>query len=203
LHSIGKYPLAIFLLALSLSGCGGSEKSSLVETINAKLSKDVECVRLPIQVPVDISNVGDDGALGILKNAGVIQEAQIVVDEKTGGSRSGYDFTKKGEELVVQPKRGSYFFGNFVGNYPCVRTGRYEVDSINAIDYGSNLEGQPIANVRTTLRFVPEDWISHTKTQEQWKKFWGEVKDREGSQVLVQLLKSGDEFFFIRAGKVQ
>lgn len=203
MQNVGKYQLAIFLLALSLSGCSGSETSRIMETINTKLSKDAECVRLPIQVPVDTSKVGDDGALGILKKSGVIQESKIVINERIGASSPGYDFTKKGEELVVKPKKGSYLFGNFVGNYPCVRTGRYEVDSINAIDYGSNSEGQPIANVRTALRFVPEDWILQTKTEGQWKKFWDEVKERENSQVLVQLLKSGDEFFYIRAGKVQ
>lgn len=195
--------LLTVLLVVSLSGCGGSDKSRIVETINTKLSKDAECVRLPIQVPVDTSKVGGDGALGILKKSGIIQESKIVINEKTGASSPGYAFTPKGEDLIVKPLKASYLFGNFVGTYPCVRTGRYEVDSINAIDYGSNSEGQPIANVRTALRFVPEDWILQTKSEEQWKKFWDEVGERESSQVLVQLLKSGDEFFYIRAGKVQ
>lgn len=188
---------------LSLSGCGGSDKSRIVETINTKLSKEAECVRLPIQVPLDISMVGDDGALGILKKSGAIEESEIVVNEKTGAVKPGYNFTQKGEGLIVKPMKGSYLFGNFVGAHPCVRTGRYEVDSINAIDFGSNSEGQPIANVRAALRFVPEDWIVQTKSDEQWKKFWDEVAERESTQVLVQLLKSGDEFFYIRAGKVQ
>jgi hypothetical protein len=99
--------------------------------------------------------------------------------------------------------KGSYLFGNFVGACPCVRTCRYEIDSINAIDYGNNSEGQPIANVSAALRFVPEDWIVQTKSDEQWKKAWDEVAERENTQALVQLLKSGDEFFYIRAGNVQ
>lgn len=187
----------------SLSGCGGSDKSRIVDSINVQLSKDAECVSLPIQVPADTSKVGDDGALGILMKSGIIRESKIVINEKTGASSPGYDFTPKGEELVVKPMKGSYVFGTFVGRYPCVRTGHYEVDNINAIDYGSDFEGKPIANVRATLRFVPEDWVSQTRSNEQWKQFWDEVRERERSQVLVQLLKSGDEFFFIKARKVQ
>jgi len=193
----------ILLILVFATGCGNKSYNKAEKAINSHLNKETACLNLPIQVPLDTSKVSDDGALGLLLKAGIIIESEIGTDKDSKNKRTGYDFTEKGKDFIVKPLNGNTLFGSFIGTYPCVRTGKYIVDSVKAIDYGQSVDGKPIANVRVTVRFIPEDWVAKTKSENVWVKFWANVKKQEESQWLYKLLKSGDELFFLSKERIE
>lgn len=197
--------VAILMGSVLLAGCGQSEEQKIVATINTKMDGGPECVELPVQVPSDVSKAGGDGALGLLKHAGMIEEGQIVIDERSGKRLPGFTLTEKGKHLVVREASGNYsnFFGRFMGRYPCIRTGKFAVQQILAVDFGQDMNGRQIATVRGTVQFHPEQWIANTSTQPGWEKFWDGIKKKEEREVLFGLLKSGENFYYVSAERVK
>lgn len=183
-------PLAASAL---LIGCGHSDNSKIEEAINAGLEKEDNCADVPVGIRVDVSKVGDDGALGILKKHGLIAVGEISLKTISGEKKAtGFIFTEKGRSLVRREGRS----GLFADTLACVNTGKYVVDVINAVDVGTDASGQQIAAARAKVKFIPEDWIASTKDYAQWGGFWGQVKGREDSEILFRLLKSGDAYFY-------
>lgn len=176
-----------------LIGCGHSDNSKIEEAINAGLEKEGNCAEVPVGTRVDISKVGDDGALGILRKHGLIAVGEISIETITGEKKAtGFIFTEKGHPLVRREGRSRLF----IDTLACVNTGKYVVDAINAVDVGTDASGQQIAAARAKVKFIPEEWIASTKDNAQWGGFWGQVKGREDSEILFRLLKSGDAYFY-------
>lgn len=181
-----------------LAACGGSEKSKVEKVINEGLSKAPQCTKVPIGIPIDKSKVGDDGAIGQLKAKGLIAEGKVKEERAFGGAveRDGYVFTDQAKNLIQHA--GST---GWIPVAPCVRTGKFAIADIEAIDYGSAADGRPVANARAKIKFVPEAWLADTRGTPAWEKFWVSVAETEKSQWLYQLLKSGDEFYFTGPGQ--
>lgn len=194
--------ITMFLPAF-LVGCGNSNEQKIADEINRAMADRRECVSLPVLVPADTSKVGNDGALGLLKQHGYIEEGQILVNERTGRKLPGFTLTAKGKSLLVKDVSGVYFGDAFIGQNPCISTGKFIVKDILAVDYGQDMQGRPVATVRVTFKFVPEDWIATTVAQEGWQNFWNKIRKREQTEMLVGLLKSGDRFYFERIETVK
>jgi hypothetical protein len=192
-----KKQLAVSALAFAaalLTGCGSFDFSKVAKTINSGLEKNASCTRVPVGIPVDQSKVGTGGAIGLLKAKGLITEGTVKqhMFAREPKDVPGYVFTESGKGLVVQP-------GSLAGA-PCIRTGKYEINKIEAVDSGNDIEGKPLAIVRATIKFVPEAWLADTKPHPDWAKFWADVHDTEGTQWIYRLIKSGDEFFYTGPG---
>lgn len=176
-------------VAMALAGCGSSENSKIEKVINADLAKAASCTDVPIGQKVDYTKVGADGALGILKAKGYITESQGSSKDFFGrvSTFDTYALAETGKPLVQ--RQGNMFSG------PCVRTGHFEIAKIEAVDLGNDAGGQPVANVRARIKFVPEDWIASTKTIPAWSSYWKDISGTENAQWLYPLLKSGSDFY--------
>lgn len=184
-------------LATVLAACGKSDGSKAEKVINSEFAKNSMCTEIPIGLPVDLSKVGPDGALGILKAKGYATEAQVTVDTIRG--KTAVDtlvMTDKGKPLL---QRQSTL--GFISQNACVRTGQYQVEKIEAMDFGNDVEGKPIATVRARIKFVPEEWLADTRNSPAWSGFWKGIGNDESGPWLYQLLKSGDEFYAYGKGR--
>lgn len=184
--------VTIALLAANLAACGNSDNSKAEKEINGALAKNAPCTGIPIGLPLDLSKIGADGALGILKTKGYVTEGKVEFDTFLGkNSADAMIMTEKGKPLLQTPAE----MGRYSRREACVRTGRFEVDKVEAIDFGNDIEGKPIASVRAKIKFVPEEWISDTRNSSAWSGFWKDIADKEGGTWLYPLLKSGDAFY--------
>jgi len=190
--------LTVVGLAMVLAACGQSDNSKAEKVINSEFAKNPMCTEIPIGLPVDFSKVGPDGGLGILKAKGYIAEGKITVD--TFGGKSVVDtfvLTDKGKPLVQRQATVARFFSQGT----CIRTGQYQVDKIEAIDFGNDVEGKPIATVRARIKFIPEEWLVDTRNSPTWSGFWKGIGNDESGPWLYPLLKSGDEFYAYGKGR--
>jgi len=179
-------------LAAVLAACGNTDNSKVEKEINGALAKNTPCTNIPIGLPLDLSKVGSDGALGILKAKGYVIEGKIEFDTYRGkSSADALLMTEKGKSLVQTPSVTEWYSRREA----CIRTGRFEVDQVEAIDFGNDIEGKPIASVRAKIKFVPEEWIADTRNNPAWGSFWKGIADQEGGTWLYPLLKSGDAFY--------
>ncbi len=183
--------VALLGLATVLAACGKNDNSKAEKVINSEFAKNPMCTELPIGLPVDLSKVGPDGALGILKAKGYATEGKVSVDRFQGKTVvDTFVMTDKGKPLL---QRQSTL--GFISQNACVRTGQYRVEKIEAIDYGNDVEGKPIASVRARIKFVPEEWLADTQNNQSWSGFWKGIGNSESGPWLYQLLKSGDELY--------
>lgn len=179
-------------LAAALAACGNTDNSKVEKEINSALTKNTPCTNIPIGLPLDLSKVGSDGALGILKAKGYVAEGKIEFDTYRGkSSADALLMTEKGKPLLQTPAA----MGRYTRHEACIRTGRFEVGKVEAIDFGNDIEGKPIASVRARIKFVPEEWIADTRKDAAWSGFWKGIDEKEGGTWLYQLLKSGNEFY--------
>lgn len=189
--------IAIAVAAMEFTACGSSDKSRAEKVINEGLAKAAQCTRVPIGIPFDRAKVGEDGAIGLLKAKGLIIEGKIKEERMFGGTieRDGYIFTESGKALVQ-----SAGTTGFMAVSPCVRTGKFQITQIEAIDYGSTADGRPVANVRAKIKFVSEPWLADTRRAAAWDRFWNSVSESENAQWLYQLTKSGEELYYSEPG---
>ncbi len=179
-------------LAATLAACGNTDNTKVEKEINDALAKNAPCTEIPIGLPLDLSKIGADGALGILKAKGYVTEGKIEFDTFRGkGSADALVMTEKGKPLLQTPAE----MGRYSRREACIRTGRFEVDKVEAIDFGNDIEGKPIASVRAKIRFIPEEWIADTRKDAAWSGFWKGIADKESGTWLYPLLKSGDAFY--------
>ena len=176
-------------VAMALAGCGG-DSSKVESVINQQLAKSASCTEVPIGMKVDVSKVGPDGALGILKAKGYIVEAHGSSKDFFGHTNTFDTFalTDKGKPLVQQEGTPA---SAFFAHGPCMKTGTFKVSKIEAIDLGNDAGGQPVATVRARIKFVPEEWIAATKNMPTWSAYWKNISETEHAQWLYTLLKSG------------
>jgi len=196
---------SIFVLgiAVALTACGNSDNSKVEKVINDQFVKDASCTNVPVGQPVDLAKVGADGALGLLKSKGYIVDAKATV---TGifGRRSvidTYAMTDKAKPLVQREGVSRNVIGMSIGSGPCLRTGHFVVDKVEAIDIGNDVEGKPIASVRARIKFIPEEWLADTRQSPAWTAFWKNITDIEAGPWLYQLLKSGSDYYAHGAGR--
>lgn len=180
-------------VAMALAGCGG-DSSKVENVINEQLAKSANCTEVPVGLKVDVSKVGPDGALGILKAKGYIVEAQGSSKDFFGRTNTFDTFalTDKGKPLVQHEGTP---VGTFLVHGPCMKSGTFKVTKIEAIDHGNDAGGQPVATVRARIRFVPEEWIADTKNMPAWSAYWKNISETENAQWLYTLLKSGNDFY--------
>lgn len=182
----------ISCLAAALAACGNNDHAKVEKEINGALAKNTPCTEIPIGLPLDLSKIGSDGALGILKAKGYVTEGKIEFDTFRGKSSAGaMVMTEKGKPLLQKPA----VMEGYYRREACIRTGRFEVDKVEAIDLGNDIEGKPIASVRAKIKFVPEEWIADTRNSPAWSGFWKGIADQENGPWLYPLLKSGSEFY--------
>lgn len=180
-----------------LTACGGGETGKAEKAINDKLTKDALCTTVPVGAQVNYEKVGSDGAIGLLKAKGYLVEAKAIVEGWRGKQEvDSYELTEKGKPLVHKDGRANLFGGG-----PCLRTGHFEIEKIIALDKGNDAAGRPVANVRASIKFIPEEWIADTKQTPAWSAFWKNVQDAESSQWLYQAIKSGDDFISVSHGE--
>lgn len=183
--------LTVIGLAVVLAACGKSDSSKAENAINSELAKGTVCTELPIGLPVDLTKVGQDGVLGILKAKGYATEGKVTVEKFQGKTVADtFVMTEKGKPLLQRQATLGFIMQN-----ACVRTGKYQVEKIEAIDFGNDVEGKPIATVRARIKFVPEEWLADTRSSAAWSGFWKSVANNETGPWLYQLLKSGDELY--------
>ncbi len=155
-----KHVLTMALLAAALAACGNSDNSKAAKEINGALAKNAPCTEIPIGLPVDLNKIGADGALGILKAKGYVTEGKVEFDTFRGkSSADAMVMTEKGKPLLQRPAD----MGRYYKRDACITTGRFEVAKVEAIDFGNDIEGKPIASVRAKIKFVPEEWIADTR----------------------------------------
>ncbi|MDD2926145.1 hypothetical protein [Rhodoferax sp.] len=189
-------PLVIAtLIAVGGGGCTSSDKTKerAQEVINNGLSKQSECITANVGHRYDPTNEPTTLVLRALEAAKLIELGAI--QEKSWLNNiikdvPAYKLTEAGKAFVPPDTSAS------VLRAPCVRNGRFEVVSIEAIDINNDLTGQSIANVRARLKFVPEAWFASTKTDPAWVSYWSTMKKNEQTQWLYRLVKSGDDFFY-------
>ena len=187
--------IALFFSLLIISGCGSRENlSKISNVINSGLEKNAQCSRLPIEVPLDRNDYERNKiSFDLLEEDGVIvkgniQSRNIFSNVKQG---QGYYLTEQGKKLV---QSSSEIYGI------CVRTGFFVVDSIEAVDGGTDIKGQPVVNVRVKIKFESEKWFSKTKSMSEAAMAWKSIGDNEKKQWLYTLKKSGDEYYFTGMG---
>lgn len=186
-------------LILGLSACArlGDEKPKAQEAIDKGLVKNATCKPLPIGIAEKKDELDKSAALAQLVNQGYAIPAEITFKDFWGKNKTspGYEFTEKGRALIQAHTPSMY------EKQPCVRHGRYKVKTVEAIDSATTATGQNVANARVTIEFVPEEWLTVTKTLPEWSAFWQGIKQAEGKQWVYQLLKSGDDLFFSGMGQ--
>jgi hypothetical protein len=199
--SLGLRPVTIAtLLALGMVACSPADanKSRAQVVINKGLEAQPECLTVNVGRRYEQTVERTSLALKALEAAKLVELGTI--EEKSWGSNAvntvpAYQFTEAGKSLVPESASASP-----MARLPCVRNGKFEVVSIEAIDINNDLTGRPIANVRARLRFLPENWFASTKTDPSWASYWSAMDKTEQTQWLYSLLKSGDELFFTGRG---
>lgn len=178
-----------------LTACGSNENSKVEKVINAHLVTTSICTDVPIGQKVDYAKVGANGALGILKAKGYIVESQGTSRDFFGRTSTfdAYALTDTGKPLVQRE--------NPFSRVPCMRTGRFEVTKIEAIDLGNDADGKPVASVRAKVKFIPEDWIAGTRDVAGWAGYWKGINDNESASWLYTLLKSGADYYAQGSGR--
>ena len=197
-HTIAAVALASALVLLSACSPGGVSNSAATKAINEGLAKDSGCASVPVDVPATREEIAAASrALQALQAKGLVKEGAVQQYQIMGPAKpvNGYVFTEAAKPLIQQPA-----MNNLISKQPCVRTGHYEVKSIEAIDMTAGVDGKPIASVRARLRFVTEDWITATRPNAAWSEFWKAQDAAEQNQYLYSLLKSGSEVFYTGRG---
>ena len=186
----------VTLLALGVLACTPADRSKTraQEVINKGLIEQPECIIANVGRRHDPSMESTTLVLKALEAAKLIELGTI--EEKSWMSNAvkvvpAYTFTDSGKALVSPNAAAS-----LVARLPCVRNGRFEVASIEAIDINNDMAGRPIASVRAKLRFIAEDWFAATKTDPAWASYWSAMSKNEQTQWLYSLLKSGEELFY-------
>lgn len=192
--------VAITGLAAVLAACSGGDSSKAEKVINDHFTKNATCTEVPLGLPVDLSKVGADGALGVLKAKGYITEGKATTTDYFGRKAVAdiFSLTEKGKALV-QREASQGVLGFSRG--PCLRTGHFQVDKIEAIDTGNDIEGKPVASVRTRIKFFPEEWLADTRNNPAWSGFWKNIGEDENGPWLYPLLKSGADFYWQGRGR--
>ena len=186
--------------ALFLSACsGGLTESSKVKTvINEGLKKGrVPCERAAIGTVGRSPSLSNFEVPKLLLAKGYVQEATVDVLDLIGSQNKktpGYVLTESGKQLVAIPET-TY-------DYPCIRKGVWQVQSIEAIDNGTDASGKTVANVRAKIRFEPEEWLTATRdgSHPGWDKVWDSIRASESKQWMYQLIRSGNDFFYTGPG---
>ncbi|GEM_PF-6565209 len=188
-------PLAV--ATIMLSGCGSSDFAKAEKAINSGLAAHPSCQPVPVEVELP-GKPGGGELIEVLKAAGLVTDGLVKEATSWGKPKDleGYVFTEKGKQFIAQPSQQGA-----MQKQPCIRSGRFEVVKIEAIDFGTSIEGKPIANVRATIRFVPEEWLASTRTKPQWANYWASIQDRERANWMYRLIKSGDQFFYTESGE--
>ena len=187
--------IIILLNIMLISGCGNRENySKISNVINSGLEKNALCSRLPIEVPLERNDYERNKiSLDLLEEDGVIvkgnvQSRDIFSNVKQG---QGYYLTEQGKKLVQSSSETQGI---------CIRTGLFVVSSIEAVDGGADIKGQPVVNVRAKIKFESEKWFSKTKSMSEAARYWKSVGDAEKNQWLYTIKKSGDEYYFTGMG---
>lgn len=190
----------VTLLALGMSACTPADrtKARAQEVINKGLSEQPECITANVGRRHDPSTGSTSLALKALEAAKLIELGTM--EEKSWFSNAvkivpAYKLTDAGKTLVSANSAAT-----LAERLPCVRNGRFEVASIEAVDINNDLSGRPIASVRARLRFIAEDWFAATKTDPAWASYWSAMGKNEQTQWLYSLVKSGDELFYTGRG---
>jgi len=181
------------LCACILAGCGHSEQAKAEKAINAGLIQHANCIDTPADVYVDPLNPGQKAVLDALQAKGLVASGTVTAENLFGKKfpKPGYVLTPAAQALVGRAAVQGTF-----AVMPCLRSGHYQVAKIAAIDNGNDIDGQPMASVRTTLHFVPEAWFADTKANPQFTNLWTQIDATEKAQWVYRLRKSGDDLFF-------
>jgi hypothetical protein len=190
---------AVFLLGLTACSNGIGDKSKVMKAINEGLAKSPSCRKLPIEVAEHESHFKTAQLpIAALLESGDIQEGEVFEKSLWDGkmkAKKGYVFTEKGKALIAVPADPN------MRSWPCVAVGHWEVESIEALDQGSDATGKTIVNARARIRFVPRQWLEMRRNDPAWSQAWTEVGKQASHQWMYQLLKSGDSYFYQGKGK--
>lgn len=193
--------VALSLMLLSLAGCSpnGVSKSQAQAVINKGLVAASDCIPVPVGVEYISSVHSTSLALKTLRAQGLVQQAPVTVNQYIGPpkTKDGFVFNEAAKAIAVQrdPRPG------FINPEFCVRSGKFEVASLEAIDVASDATGRLVATVRARVQFVPEGWIAKTVADPAWSSYWSGIKKTEETQWLYTLLKSGDQLFYSGRGQ--
>ena len=191
--------IALFSTLIILLACTNpiSDKQKVRKVIDQGLAKNAACKPVPIGIAVSKDDLEKSAALAQLVAQGYATSSEIESSTSSKKTVPGYIFTEKGRSLVQTPSK---LHGWFMSP-PCVRHGQYKVKTIEAIDAGTTSAGVNVANVRATIEFSPEEWLKATRQLEEWAPFWRGTQKIESEQWVYQLIKSGDDFFFVAMGQ--
>lgn len=186
----------VAILAMGMLACTPADrtKARAQEVINKGLNEQPECITANVGHRYDPVKESTSLVLKALEVAKLIELGTI--EEKSWLSNAvkvvtAYKLTDAGKAFLPANAAATP-----AARLPCVRNGRFEVASIEAIDINNDLTGRPIANVRARLRFIAEDWFAATKTDPAWASYWSAMRKNEQTQWLYSLVKSGDELFY-------
>lgn len=202
-HSGGQRAAGMFLvLALlgSVSGCSphGVSPSQAQAVINKGLAATSNCIAVPVEVEYRAAVHGTSLALKTLQVQGMVQPGPVTVRQYIGPPQTqpGFVFTDAAKALVIERD-------NAVNSrtMPCVRNGRFEVSSLEAIDIAPDAGGRMLASVRARVKFMPENWLAKTRDDPAWSSYWSGIEKTQATQWLYTLLKSGDDLFYGGAGQ--
>lgn len=191
-------------LVTFLSACSkDSDNATITRVIDEGLSKDASCYTLPIGVYSTKDDFGRYAfVLELLRKTGKIEPGPVqlssgYVDQFKGES---YNFTDSGKTLI---HKASTTKPSGLATQPCVRFGKYQISSIEAVDVAVDANGQNIASVRARIVFKPEEWMVAGREDPRAARAWGYFAANEAAQWMYRLKKSGDSYFYTGpAGKL-
>ena len=121
---------------------------------------------------------------------GPVQLNSGYVDQFRGES---YNYTDSGEILI---HKASITKPSGLATQPCVRFGKYQISSIEAVDVAVDAIGQNIASVRAHIVFKPEEWMVAGREDPRAARAWAYFAANEAAQWMYRLKKSGDSYFY-------
>lgn len=183
------YLIAVLACSALLAACGASnEKGKLEEAINQSLAKTAACTAVPVGV-VPSKNAPRATTLNmkLLQEEGLIEPSLIQEQGLFGGGKAvpGFVFTDKGRALIHKPTNTGPLAGE-----PCVRSGRFQIKSIEGVETVTGADGQTVVVVRSYIQFKPEAWLAKSRTAPEKTSFWNFVQENESAQWVYRIKKS-------------
>lgn len=186
--------LSVALVTL-LSACSKvSNNSEITRVINEGLTKDASCYKLPIGVRAAKDDFERfNFVLELLRKTGKIEPGPVQLNSLYFDQSKGYNFTESGKTLI---HIASTAMPSGFTTQPCVRIGKYQVASIEAVEVAADASGQSIASVRARIVFKPEDWMVEGREDPRAARAWASFARNEAAQWMYRLTKSGDAYFY-------
>lgn len=191
--------LTLIAILGSLSvGCSSNDRAAAEMAINGGLLKNAVCAEVPIQISKQSMNTEQTELAELLRSQQLASLGDVITYDKQGQTSQvkGYVFTQNAKNLVLRAAE----IDRWGTRPPCLKSGHYTVNSIEAIEKATDLDGKPLASVRVTVKFNPEPWFLAAKRNPIYTVYWEALQHSEQQQFLYTLVKSGDAYFFTHMG---